>query len=237
MTKIIAIAKKEFLYFINSPFGYIFLFILTTITTWLFFSNLYINNNSSLDALFTNFFFILVFFVPAITMNSVSEEKKQANWEVILSLPVSDVQFIFGKFLGILTYSLLSLAILLVPIVTIFFIGKPDIGIVLGQLLSAFFFISTYISTGIFFSSLTYQPLIAFMSTFSFLLLSTLLSTGFIFSKLPIFIQRFVQFINLNSRMNSLNAGLIDIKDIVFFVSWQFIFIVLSILVIKKRNQ
>jgi len=237
MTKILAIAKKELLYFFNSPFGYIFLLLLTTISSWLYFSDLFIKNTSSLDSLFSNFFFILIFFIPVITMNSISEEKKQANWEVILSLPVSDLQVIVGKFLGTLIYSLFSLVLLLVPIITVLLIGQLDYGVVAGQLLAGFLLMSAYISVGIFFSSLTGQPLIAFISTFSFLLLTNLLSSGLIFSKLPIFLQKFIQYINLNSRSVNFTSGLIDTKDLVFFASWSLIFIIASTLTLKRRNQ
>ena len=237
MTKILAIAKKELLYFLNGPFGYIFLFLLASINSWLFFSDLFLQNTSSLNNLFTNFFFILIFFVPAVTMNSISEEKKQATWEVILSLPVTDLQVIVGKFIGILVYSMFSLVLLLIPIITIVFIGQPDFGVVVGQLFASLLLISAYVSIGIFFSSLSSQPLISFISTFSFILFSNLLSTGLIFTKLPIFLQRFVQFVNLNSRTSNFVTGLIDLKDIVFFISWDIVFIIASTLLLRKRNQ
>ncbi len=237
MTKILAIAKKELLYFFNSPFGYIFLLLLTTISSWLYFSDLFLKNTSSLDSLFSNFFFILIFFIPAVTMNSISEEKKQSNWEVILSLPVSDLQVIIGKFVGVFIYSLFSLILLLTPVLTIHFIGQLDLGVISGQFLAGLLLMSAYISIGIFFSSLSSQPLISFISTFSFLLFSNLISTGLIFSKLPIFLQKFVQYINLNSRTTNFTSGLIDTKDLVFFVSWNLIFIIASTLTLKKRNQ
>lgn len=237
MNKIIAIAKKELLYFLNSPFGYIYLLLLATITNWLYFSDLFIKNTSSLDGLFSNFLFILIFFIPAVTMNSISEEKKQLNWEVILSLPVTDLEVIIGKFFGLLLYASFSLVLFLPTIITLFFVGQPDPGVVFGQIVSIVLLMSAYITSGIFFSSLTSQPLVSFVSTFSFLLLTNLITTGLIFTKLPVFLQKFVQYINLNARMSGLTTGLVDPKDIIFFLSWNVIFIISSALLLKKRNQ
>jgi gliding motility-associated transport system permease protein len=237
MNKIVAIAKKELLYFLNNPLGYIYLLLLTVITNWLYFSDFFIKNTSSMDSLFSNLFFILIFFIPVVTMSSISEEKKQSTWEVILSLPVTDLEVILGKFVGIFVYSLFSLILFLPVVFTLFFIGQPDLGVITGQFIGAIFLMSAYISTGIFFSSLSSQPLTSFVSTFSFLLLSNLMSTGLIFSKLPLFLQKFVQYINLNTRASGLMTGLVDFKDIIFFLSWNIIFIISSTLLLKKRNQ
>jgi len=237
MNKIIAIAKKELLYFLNSPFGYIYLLLLGIITTWLYFSDFFIKNTSSMDSLFSNLVFIFIFFIPVVTMSSISEEKKQSNWEVILSLPVTDIEVIIGKFIGLLVYSLFSLVLLIPVVITLFSIGNPDPGVVVGQFISTILLMSAYIATGIFFSSLTSQPLVSFISTFSFLLLSNLISSGLIFSKLPVFLQKFVQYINLNIRASGLVTGLIDFKDILFFLSWDIVFIISSTLLLKRRNQ
>jgi len=236
MTKIKAIATKELLFFLNSPFGYLYLFVILVITNWLFFSDFFVNNLSTFESLFSNFYFILIFFIPVVTMNSLADEKKQGNWEVILSLPVTDLELLIGKFLGILAYSLMSLIVLIPSFATVFILGNPDAGIFIGQILATIFLLSSYISAGIFFSSLTSQPLMSFIFTFTLLLLNNLIVSSMVMSRIPLPIGQFFQFISLSERVNTISTGLLDIANLLFFFSWVSIFIIASSLVLKKRK-
>jgi len=236
MNKIKAIAIKELFFFLNSPFGYLYLFIILVITNWLFFSEFFVNNLSSFESLFSNFYFILIFFIPVITMNSLADEKKQGNWEVILSLPVSDLELLIGKFLGIFAYSLISLVVLIPSFVTVFILGMPDVGIFTGQILATIFLLCSYISAGIFFSSLTSQPLVSFIFTFALLLLNNLIVSPMVMSRLPQSIGQFFQFIFISQRVSTISTGLLDIANLLFFFSWVSIFIIASSLVLKKRK-
>lgn len=236
MNKIKAIATKELLFFLNTPFGYLYIFVILVITNWLFFSDFFVNNLSTFESLFSNFYFILIFFIPVITMNSLADEKKQGNWEVILSLPVSDLELLIGKFLGILAYSLITLIVLIPTFVTVFILGTPDVGIFIGQIIATIFLLSSYISAGIFFSSLTSQPLMSFIFTFALLLLNNLIVSSMVMSRLPIPVGQFFQFISLSTRVSTISTGLLDIANLLFFFSWVSIFIIASSLVLKKRK-
>jgi len=236
MNKIKAIAIKELLFFSNSPFGYLYLLIVLTISHWLFLSDFFVNNLSSYDSLFNNLYYLSIFFIPVITMNSLADEKKQANWEVILSLPVSDLELLIGKFLGILIYSLTSLLLLAPAIVTVFILGTPDIGIFFSQLIATILLFSAYISAGIFFSSLTSQPLLSFVYTFSLLLLNNLIVSQSVLSRFPPALAQLFHFLSLSSRVSIVSSGLVDLTNIFFFFSWVSIFLIASSLILKKRQ-
>ena len=100
MKPLLTIAFKELKNYLSSPTGYVFTGLLLIVSNWLFLQDFFLVNVASLMPLWGNLGFLLSIFIPALAMNSISEEKRNGNWEVILSLPVSEVDFVLGKFVG-----------------------------------------------------------------------------------------------------------------------------------------
>lgn len=237
MKKIITIAGKEILSYFSSPVGYVFSGILLLVSNWLFFQDFFLMNQASLAGLWANLSFLLSIFVPALTMNSIADEKRNGNWEIILSLPVTETQLVLGKFLGTLTYILITLLFFLPTTILVFLLGKPDLGIIIGGWLGTLFLVISYLSVGIFTSALSNQPVVGFVSAMIILLLNNFIGQSSILSTLPEIVATIVGFISLSAHSNQMAAGLIQLNDIIFFISINVILLTLTVLWLKSRNK
>lgn len=237
MKNILTIAKKELKTYFTNPIGYIFAVLLLIVSLWIFFSNFFINNQSSLSPLWEMVIFLFSLFIPAISMTSIADEKKHGTWELLLTLPLSETELVLGKFLGLLFY-VTAVLFLYIPItITLFLIGKPDIGILLGGFLSTVFLSASYIACGVFASSLTSQSVVAFLISLIILLLNNFFGQEFFLSRLPIFLKNIFSYLSLSWHANQFSQGMISLVDVTFFLSWTIIFLILTILSLKSRNK
>lgn len=237
MKNIITIAKKEWKNYFTSPVGYIFAGLLLVVVNWLFFSNFFLGGQADLDPYWSNFALILSLFIPAISMNLIAEEKKNSTWEVLLSLPIDEKELVIGKFLGCALYLLFTLLLSLPVIVTVYVLGKPDLGLVFGGFVGILLLSLSYLSLGIFMSSLSNQAIVGFLGSSVILLINSLMGQEVLLSRIPIFAKDFVSGLSLNFRSANFSSGLISINDLVFFASWIVIFITLTIISLKSRNK
>ena len=215
MKKITIIAKKELQSYFYSPMGYFFAGILIAVSNWIFFKNLFISGGqANLSPFFNVLGLLLILFVPAITMNLVADEKKNKTWELLRSLPINETELVLGKFFGSLGFLLYLFILSLPTIIILYFVGRPQTGLVLGGLLGMIFLSLSYLSVGIFMSIVFDSPIISFVASSIFLFISSL---------------------NLGLRSANLAAGLISLHDLVFFASWVIIFMTLAIMVMRKK--
>lgn len=237
MKQIIAIAKKEILGYFSSPVGYVFAGLMLMVANWLFFQDFFVANQASLTPLWSNLGFLLSLFVPALSMNALSEEKKNGNWEVVLSLPVSESEMVLGKFLGLFFCVFVSLLLFLPTAVIVLVLGKPDIGVLVGGWVGVLFLAISYLAVGIFASSLSTQPVVAFMVAMFFLLINSFLGQDSILSRFPTQIASILGYISISWHSSHFADGVLQASDIVFFISFIGIFLVLTVMWLKARNK
>jgi ABC-2 type transport system permease protein len=236
MQNIAAIFKKEFKTFFLSPIAYVFITVYLITTTFLFFQGFFLINQADMRGYFDLLPWVFLFFIPAITMRTWAEEKKVKTLELLLTWPVSDVEVVMGKFLA--SFALLAIVVLLsitIPI-TIAIIGHPDPGQIVGQYLGALLMGADYLAIGLWISSLTENQIIAFIIGVVVIFVLFIISTPFILMRLPAFITPFFTFVGLGSHFESINRGVIDSRDIIYYLSVIGFFLFLNVCSLGSRK-
>lgn len=232
-----AIAIKEWRGWWTSPTGYIFAGLLLIVANWLFFNDLFILGQADVGPLFATLAFLLSIFVPAVTMGLLSEEKKTGTWEVLLTNPINEWQMVAGKFAGVAAY-LASIITMLIPaMATVYLLGRPDYGPMISQWLTTILLAWGYLALGLFMSSLASQPIVAFMLAALTLILNNLLSQEMVLSRIPGQWREMVAGLSLSFRAERMGGGLIEFNNLLFFVSWIAVFLILTVIVVKNRDK
>jgi ABC-2 type transport system permease protein len=224
----LAIFRKEISGFFSSLTGYIviiFFLLINSMFMWVFPGewNIFDSGYAGLDTLFFISPWVFLFLVPAVTMRMIAEEKRLGTIELIYSKPITEHQIVYGKYFAAIALVLLALLPGFVYYISVYLLGASpgnlDKGGTLGALIGLFFLASVYASAGIFASSLTDNQVIAFIIA---LLICFILFMGFdSFAYLPGLknLDEFVIRLGINEHYKSISRGVIDIKDIAYFLA------------------
>ncbi len=238
MEKIWMITKRELLSFFDSLIAYIMIIVfllLSGLFTWLYGSDIFFINQASLQSFFSIAFWTLFFFIPALTMRQIAEERRSGTIEMLLTKPVSEWQVIWGKFLA--TFLLICVALLLtLPYYfTVWSLGPVDHGAVWSGYLGLLLMSGAYISIGILASCLTNNQIVAFLlALFTGLFLHLIF--GFLSSYMSGTLALAVNYFSLSGHFESISRGVIDSKDIIYFLSIIFLGTVFAEAILVKRS-
>ncbi|MEN8223659.1 MAG: ABC transporter permease subunit [Acidobacteriota bacterium] len=235
MENIKHIFKKEFKSYFFTPIAYIVISIFLLIIGWLFFSTFFLNRQASMTQFFSLLPITFAFIVPAITMRLFSEELNVGTYEILLTLPVKFRDIILGKFFAAIGFIAVMLLPTLIYAVSISFIGKLDWGPVLGGYIGGILLGAAFSSIGIFASSLTRNQVIAFITGMT-ICFSLTLMTDFLLYFLPNSLIGFFQYFSANFHFQNIAKGLIDSRDILYFVTISFIALYASNLVMQEKK-
>jgi ABC-2 type transport system permease protein len=215
------IFKKEFGVYFVSPIAYIVISIFLLVTGWFFFSAFFLFNQATLRGFFGLLPVTLSFLVPAITMRLFSEELNVGSYEILLTLPVTSLDVILGKFLA----SVAFIAAMLIPTIaypiTVSFLGQLDWGPVVGGYTGALLLGAAFSSIGLFVSSLTRNQIIAFITGMAICFGLTLIDKMLFF--LPQSMLGFLQYLGADFHFQNISKGILDSRDILYFLSVCFI--------------
>lgn len=230
MKNILIIAKREFSSFFNSLTAYIMLILFLGISglfTWFIGRDIFFIKEASLQVFFSIAYWTLFFFIPAITMRLIAEEKKSGTIELLLTKPVSDWQVVLGKFSATLGLVLVALLLTLPYYITVSLVGPIDHGATLTAYLGLILMSAAYISIGLFTSSLTSNQIIGFLLALTIGIFFQILFS--IFSGLMSgFFSELFHYLNLSTHFESISRGVLDSKNIIFFLSIVFTGMVLT---------
>ena len=230
MKNILIIAKREFSSFFNSLTAYIMLILFLGISglfTWFIGRDIFFIKEASLQVFFSIAYWTLFFFIPAITMRLIAEEKKSGTIELLLTKPVSDWQVVLGKFSATLGLVLVALLLTLPYYITVSLVGPIDHGATLTAYLGLILMSAAYISIGLFTSSLTSNQIIGFLLALTTGIFFQILFS--IFSGLMSgFFSELFHYLNLSTHFESISRGVLDSKNIIFFLSIVFTGMVLT---------
>ncbi len=240
-----ALFKKEISNFLSSLIGIMVIVVFLLITglfLWVFQSdfNLLSFGYANLDGLFILAPWVFLFLVPAVTMRSFAEENRTGTIEMLLTKPLSDWQIIFAKFLAAVALVLLSLLPTLVYYFSVYRLGFPvgnlDSGGIFGSYIGLFLLSSSFVSIGIFCSSVTNNQILAFILSV-FLCGFTYIGFEFIYS-LSLFgsIDLFIQRLGMAAHYSSISRGVVDTRDILYFLSVMALFLSMTKLVLASRK-
>lgn len=232
------IAQKELSSFFDSLIAYILLVVFLGISgffTWLFGSDIFLIGQATLQPLFSIAYFTLFFFIPALTMRMLAEEKRSGTLELLLTKPVTDWQVISGKFLAALLLIIIALALTLPYYITVWAIGPIDHGAVWCGYLGMILMSMVYIAIGLFASSITNNQIVAFLLALFigvfFLIIFDVLSSNFTGT-----IGQVLSYFSMSSHIDSISRGVIDSRDLLYFLSLAFFGLVLAEASLSKRN-
>lgn len=236
---------KEIRSFLSSILGYIIIvvfLILVGLFLWVLPTefNLLDFGYANVDGLFIIAPFIFLFLVPSITMRSFADEKKSGTIELLYTRPISDLQIILAKYFAAFTLVVLSLIPTLVYYFSIWQLGYPqgniDSGGFWGSFIGLLFLGATFVSIGIFSSSLSENQVVSFIVA---ILVSAFLYLGFEFIySLEWFgsFDLFIKTLGISSHYSSISRGVIDTRDVVYFLSVIIMFLFLTGFVLAKRK-
>lgn len=235
-----ALIKKEFNTFFTSPIGYLVIgifLLLNGLFLWVFTGNFNVFDSgfADLNPFFELAPWILLFLIPAITMRSFSDEIKMGTLELLLTKPITNTQLVLGKFTGAFLLVLVALLPTLLYIYTIDELGNPagnwDVGSTIGSYLGLLFLVTSYTAVGIFTSVLTSNQIVSFISA---VLICFFLYYGFEAFAEILNTSSIVASIGLKYHFNSIARGVIDTRDLLYFVSVSAFFIALTIFKLKS---
>lgn len=239
MKSIWIIAKKELATFFDSLIAYIMLGLFLGFSgffTWLYGNDIFLVGQANLRVFFAIASWTLFFFIPAITMKMLAEEKKVGTLELLLTKSVSDRQLIIGKFLGSALLVAIALTATLPYVVTLASIGDLDNGGTICGYLALFLMSMVYTAIGIFTSSITNNQIVAFMSAL-FIGLFFHIIFGVLASNSTGIIGTLFDTLNLQSHFESMSRGIIDSKDLIYFLTITLLGLFLAEWSLKKSHS
>ncbi len=234
MRQVTHIFRKEFSTYFLSPIAYIVISIFLLVTGWFFFTTFFILNQADLRNFFNMLPVIFSFVIPAVTMRLFSEELNVGSYETLLTLPVTYLDVVLGKFLAAVAF----VAAMLLPTglyaVTVAFLGQLDWGPVVGGYIGALMLGGAFSAVGLFASSLTRNQIIAFIIGVAICFSLTLIDRMLFF--LPRGMLGFLGYLGAAHHFQNIAKGIIDSRDILYFLSICFIGLYGAHVVIAEKN-
>jgi ABC-2 type transport system permease protein len=230
------IFKKEMRSYFNSAIAYIFITIYLVFTSWLFFRNFFIINQADFRIYFDILPWVFLFFVPAITMRIWAEERKLGTFEILMTLPVKTWGVILGKFSA--SFTLLVIIVLLsIPLpITVSIVGDPDWGPIIGGYLGTLLMGAAYLSIGCFISSITENQIVAFIVAVTVTFIMLIIGEGIVLFSLPHVLVPLFEYLGLGSHFESIGRGVIDSRDIIYYLSVISFFLYLTYVSIENKK-
>jgi ABC-2 type transport system permease protein len=241
----LVLLQKEIRSFFSTLTGYIVILIFLLVNSafiWIFpvDSNILDSGYATLEPFFSLAPWVFLILVPAITMRMFAEERKSGTLEFLQTKPISDMQLIMAKYLSSIALVLLSLIPCLIFFYSVWKLGNPpgniDSGAIWGAFIGLFLLAAIYSAIGLFVSSLTDNQIVAFILT---LFLSLFFFQGFdLISTFPVFQDNGNFLINLgiNEHYISISRGVIDTRDIAYYIIVIAIFILFTKTKLQSRN-
>jgi ABC-2 type transport system permease protein len=234
MTNTFNIFRKELKGYFISPIAYIVISIFLILTGWFFFSTFFLYGQAEMRGFFSLLPIIFSFIIPAVTMRLFSEEFNTGSYELLLTLPVSSMNIILGKFLAAAAFAAILLAPTLCYGVFISFLGDLDWGPVIGGYVGAVLLGAAFSAIGLFASSITRNQIIAFIIGMSLCFLLTLVDKILFF--LPESALNVFQYLGADFHFKNISKGVIDSRDLLYFLSVCFVMLYSTNLVIQEKS-
>ncbi|HEA29347.1 MAG TPA: gliding motility-associated ABC transporter permease subunit GldF [Leeuwenhoekiella sp.] len=234
----LAILKKEINSFFASTIGYLVIgifLLMTGLFLWVFEGefNVFDYGYADLTPFFQLCPWIFLFLIPAVTMRSLSDERRSGTLELLLTKPLGEIALVMGKFLGALLLICIALIPTLIYVYAIDQLGNPvgnyDAGVVLGSYFGLLFLAASYTAIGIFASSLAQNQIVAFI-------IAVVICFVFYYGLDALGSFEMVQQWSLRSHFDSISRGVLDTRDLFYFLSLTALFLFFTILKLKSTR-
>ena len=236
MRNILILLQKEFKSYFNSPIAYIFIITFLLFSNWLFFRTFFLIGQAHLRHLFSIFPWLFLILAPSITMRAWAEEKKMGTIEVLMTLPLKDYEVVLGKFFASFFFMITTVLLTFPLTLTVYSLGDPETGSIIGGYLGACLMGGAYLAIGLFCSSLTKNQIVAFIistvSCFAFLIIGE----DIVLMSAPDTLAPLFSYLGLGSHFESISRGVIDSRDILYYISTIGFFLFLNTLALESRK-
>jgi len=234
MKKVVPIFRREIFAYFFSPVAYIVITVFLLITGWIFTSEMFLANDSSLRSVFSFIPFIFLFFVPAITMRLLSEERKSGTIELLFTMPISDIEIVLGKYLAGLGLLVAALLFTLPYALTIMALGEPDLGMLVTGYVGLILMGAAYVAIGTFASTISSNQVVSFIIAFLIIFVLWLLNKFLML--MPPALVPFFQYLSIDYHYNNISRGVIDSRDVTYYLSVVVVMLSLAKLSLESRK-
>ncbi len=238
MNQALSITRKELRSYFGSPIAFMFIgvFLFTTITSFFWVDTFFARGIADVRPLFHWAPLLMILLTSALTMRQWSEEQRSGTMEILLTLPVSTVYLVIGKFLAVLALVAFALGLTIFLPITVEILGNLDWGPVIGGYLATLLLAAAYAAIGLFVSSLTDNQIVALISTITLCALFQLVGSTAMTDFTGNTMGNILRAIGAGSRFDSIQRGVIDLRDLMYYLSLAGIFLTLNVLALKTKR-
>ena len=233
MKESLSIMKKELRAYFISPIAYIVITIFLIFTGFFFFKDFFYFNQAEMRNFFQLLPLMFTFVVPAVTMRLFSEEKHSGSIEILLTLPVTTLDVVIGKFLAGSVFVAIMLAPTLIYTITVFIVGSPDYGPIIGGYLGAILLGAAYTAIGGLASSISRNQIVAFIIGWASCFTLWLIDKIVFFFPVKLSV---LEYLGSDFHFQNISRGVIDSRDIIYFASVIAICALLTVKFLEERR-
>jgi len=238
-----AIFKRELKSYFESPVAYVFIviFLLATTGCTFFISKFFENRAATLEPFFVWHPWLYLFLVPAVGMRLWSEERKSGTIELLFTLPVTMWQALAGKFFAAWLFLGIALFMTFPMVITVGYLGSPDYGIIFSSYFGSFLLAGGFLAVTCLFSAMTKNQVISFVlsvvACFAMLMLGVGVFTDFLNRFFPVWLSESISAFSFFTHFQGFQRGLIDSRDLVFFVSVIAFMLAANAVVLERKKS
>lgn len=237
-----AVSKRELRAYFTTPLAYVFIVIFVALTgaTTFFFGGLFDRGQADMQPMFGFLPWLYLFLIPSVSMRLWAEERKTGTIELLMTLPISVTQAVMGKFLAAWVFIAVALALTFPIWITVNYLGDPDNGVIIASYLGGLLMAGSYIAIGGFVSAMTRNQVIAFVIgavvIFLFMMSGLELVYGVFQGWAPVLVVDLVQSLSFLVHYDAIVRGVIDIRDLIFFLSVMGVFLFANVIVVDLKK-
>lgn len=240
MSNVATIFRREFQAYFDSSIAYIFMIVFLLSSTWLFMAGFFLSGLADMRGYFDMLPWFALFFLPAVSMRLWSEDLRTGTMELLMTLPMRTWELVLGKYFAALAFFSITLAGTLVIPIVLALIGDPDSGAIVGGYLAGILLGGFYLAVGIFVSGLFKDQIAAFVVSLMLCLFFYFAGTGIVVATTDGWIHGLGTFMERNIAVTShfaeIQRGIIDMRNLAYFVSMTALFLVLNTLSLEGRR-
>jgi ABC-2 type transport system permease protein len=237
-----AITKRELRAYFTTPLAYVFIVIFLALNgvTAFYFGGLFDRGQADMQPLFGFLPWLYLFLIPAVAMRLWAEERKAGTLELLMTLPVSTFNAVFGKFLAAWIFTGIALALTFPVWITVNYLGDPDNGVIIASYLGGFLMAGSYLAIGGFVSAMTRNQVIAFVIGAAVIFLFMMSGLELVQSAFrgwaPDLVVDLVRSFSFLVHYDAIVRGVIDIRDLIFFISIIGVFLFANMVVVDLKK-
>ena len=242
MGKSWAISKRELRAYFTTPLAYVFIVIFVALNgvTAFYFGALFDRGQADMQPLFGFLPWLYLFLIPAVAMRLWAEERKAGTLELLMTLPVSTFDAVFGKFLAAWIFAGIALSLTFPVWITVNYLGDPDNGVIIASYLGGFLMAGSYLAIGGFVSAMTRNQVIAFVIGAAVIFLFMMSGLELVQSAFrgwaPELVIDLVRSFSFLVHYDAIIRGVIDIRDMIFFISIIGVFLFANMVVVDLKK-